>query len=193
MTGERFSSDEGYTSDDIPIQSGDEEEDPACCNWVYMLFLGTVLLILILVFFWGLIILGEYVLIPIENWAEGNGLALLIIVEISLGIILGLCFLCISYIVGIINRFGIKHISGTDMPTNRKWSISHGFILTMVGWFVLNTFYRLSEMIVRPESYWLAILAEALSNAIFWSGFVIIGLVGYLVATKSPFFKDTNE
>ena len=191
MTGDSDTLENEYTSDDIPIHSGHEEDTPACCNVFFILFLGLGIAITIVVLLLGFLVLGNYALIPIENWAEGFDIVILIVVEIPLIMIFVLYWLIGSYIVGNINRYGVSRISKTDLPNNRKWIILHGFIVTLVGYILVYIFFGFTMTIETPESYWVGILSLAISNGIEGICLILMGLVGYLVATKLPVFRDS--
>ena len=190
MTGDSDTLENEYTSDDIPIHSGDEEETPACCNLFFILFLGLGIAITIVVLFLGFLVLGNYALIPIEHWAEGFDIVILILVEIPLVSVFVLYCLIGSYIIGCINRFGVERISKIDLPHNRKWIILHGFIVTLTGLILVSIFFGFTMMIEPPESYWIGLASYTIIHAIEWFCFVLVGLVGYLVAVKLPVFRD---
>ena len=166
MAGSSFSVNKDESSGDIPIHSKDEEETPTCCSLVSFFGLGLVLTFTIALLILGFAVLGQYVLIPIGQWAIGSGIVTLTVVGISVVTVLVLCFLVVFYIVGIINRFGVERISKTDLPKNRKWIILHGFIVTLIWLILIYNLFGLSQMIEFPESYWIGLVTLTISNAI---------------------------
>jgi len=190
MSGESFSSDVDYASSDPPEYPGDEEDTPTCCNVVFLFFLGLGLTLCILVAFLGITALGTFVLIPIEQWSESLPLPTYVIIEILLFVPFVASFAFGSYVIGIVNRFGVQHISKSDLPKNRKWTIFHGFLILMVGWILTYNVFSFTMSIERSDSYWLALGGLALTNAIEWLCMTLTGLIGYVVATKSPLFRN---
>lgn len=185
MAGSSFSLDKGESSDDIPIHSGVEEETPTCSKLISIFGLGLALTLAMSVLFLGFIVLYLNVLIPIGHWPEGPSIPWVILLVLSL--------LVVSYVIGIINRFGVERISKTNLPRNRKWIFLHGFIVTLIGWILIYNLLGFFQMIEPPESYWIGLVSLMISNGIQWSCLLLVGLVGYLVAVKLPVFRNKSH
>ena len=190
MVGDALRSEENELSETEPTLIEDEEETPTCCNIILIFGVGLGLGLTILVLSLGFIGLGLFVLIPIEQWAEGYDIIIQIFVELPMILILILVLPTIFYIVGTINRFGVQLVSKKRLPRNRKWTVLSGLIVYTLGWILISQIFGFTMNIEHPESYWLGIGSLAITNAIEWLCLLVVGAIGYLVAIKLPLFQD---
>jgi hypothetical protein len=192
MVGDDFVYNEDKLSGNAPLPI-EHVEGSACCNVISFFIMGIGLCFSIVVLQLSFMAVGIFAMIPIEEWAGSYNLIVQIIVGIPLFLIFILVLSIIFYIIGFINRFGVERISKMKQPRNRKWIVLTGLIVYVIGLILIQTIFGFTMNVEHPESYWLGLGSIAVTNAIEWLCFFLVGSIGYFVAIKLSVFRNKTQ
>ncbi len=163
------------------------------------LFIGFFLFTVILFSLVGIVSLYLFVIIPLEQWANEFAISS-ILFEIPIIVFLTLSIIAVILVIGRISRGGIEPTLEISLPQNRKCIFTQGLLVYISGVALQISSFSL---IVRLESSletWSNqmpgnlgdFVVGMITSSIFFVVILLTGMLGYLIATKLPIFKNAE-
>ncbi|MFW9844955.1 MAG: hypothetical protein ACFFEV_10295 [Candidatus Thorarchaeota archaeon] len=127
-----------------------------------------------------------FVIIPFENW-------------IPFFVIIFLIILVSTFVVGFVNKGVAESIWEISLPNNRKWLITQGFLVYILGAIIQICVFSVKIWVESSLESWSDQLPGSLGDFLVGMiteplslvGILLTGIIGYLIAIKIPMFKDS--